>query len=267
MLTTPGVRLRWCCLPCYTATLLTLCSRLSTVASLTQPVTTSRTSSSPSSSPPSHDPPSSPSPTLTQLLRLQWSNNHHKGTAFELLSVLLLSSLPTFPLTLHRRGGRSDLGVDFFGSHTTPHPPHLTHRIIGQCKMEQAIMGPHHLRALEGTVTQYTRRGRDAGAEEASGAAEGSTIGIIVGAQPYSREAEAQWRRSALPLILVTIDPVAALHIATAAAQHSAHTTDLAPLLLPCLRRFSLNPTASTLLPHTRIRPLPTPSTSPPTPP
>ena len=250
MLLSPCIRRQWRCLPCQTAAALPYHRPLSTAASPSLPLPP-KPSPSPSST---SSPPSSSS--FAQLLRLQWSNSHHKGTAFELLSVLLLSSLPTLPLTLHRRGGRSDLGVDFFGSHTTFHPPHVTHRVIGQCKMEQSIMGPHHLRALEGTVTQYTRRSGAAG--EHTG--QGTSIGVIVGAQPYSREAEAQWRRSPLPLILATIDPVAALSIISAAAHNGISASDLGPLLLPCLRRFSLNPKAASLLPHVRIRPLPTPT-------
>ena len=204
---------------------------------------------------PQQSSPSNPD-SFSQLLRLQWSNNHHKGTAFERLSVALLSAIPSLQLTLQRRGGRSDLGVDFFGSWRTPvgegggrEGP--VHRLIGQCKMEGSTMGPVHLRSLEGTVTQYAQAKADAAA---------ATIGVLVSAQPYSREAEAQWRRSRLPLVLVTIDPVAAIDIVADVERSAAEGADLssnAHRLLPCLRRFSLNPSAAALLPGVRVKRVP----------
>ena len=198
---------------------------------------------------------STDSNSLSHLLRLQWTNNHHKGTAFERLAVALLSALPSLPLSLHRRGGRADRGVDFFGTWKTRQADgsERLHRIIGQCKMERSIMGPIHLRALEGTVPQYHQDASE------------PTVGMLVSAQPYSLEAEAQWRRSTLPLVLVTIDPVAAIDIVSAiegraeagvgeAGQGEATLTSHAGELLPCLRRFSLNPTAAALFPLVRVK-------------
>ena len=118
-------------------------------------------------------------------------------------------------------------------------------------------MGPIHLRALEGTVPQYHRPAGDEGAEAAA------TVGMLVSAQPYSVEAEAQWRRSPLPLVLVTIDPVAAISVVRAVEQRTAASVDgpgeatvasHAAELLPCLRRFSLNPAAVALFPRVRAR-------------
>lgn len=112
-------------------------------------------------------------------------------------------------------------------------------------------MGPVHLRSLEGTVTQYTKPPHP-------------TIGILVSAQPYTKEAEAQWRRSALPLVLVTIDPVSAIEVVKALEEDRESGVEddgtggragrERRRLVECLRRFSLNPPAVALLPRLRVR-------------
>ena len=194
-----------------------------------------------------------------QLSYLSSPSNHRKGTAFEHLAIAVLSSLPSLPLSLQRQGGKGDQGVDFLGTWRVPAADgDALHRVIGQCKMEAKVMGPLHLRGLEGTISQYEERraagegGRDGGdaeAEEKRQRQRPHTIGLLVSAQPYTQQAEAQWRRSQLPIVLVTIDPVAA------AAQAGRSRSEQTPQqLLTCLRRFSLNPTAAALLPSIRVR-------------
>lgn len=109
--------------------------------------------------------------------------------------------------------------------------------------MEGKPTGAAALRGLEGTVGQY-----------ATGGSGGSVLGMLVSAQPYTQQAEAQWRRSALPLLLVSVDTRAAHAIVEeeVGSVERMGLDEVQQALLRCLRRFSLNPAATALLPHIR---------------
>ena len=105
------------------------------------------------------------------------------------------------------------------------------------------------LRGLEGTVGQYATTS-SSGSGSGGG---GGAVGMLVSAQPYTQQAEAQWRRSALPLMLVSVDTQAAHAIAQVDNAESMQLSELQEALLRCLRRFSLNPAAVAALPHIRV--------------
>ena len=173
---------------------------------------------------------------LSHLSALTSPSNPVRGNAFEHVSLALLTALP-LALRLSHTGQSNDQGVDLLGSL----PPHAT--LVCQCKMEGKPTGAAALRGLEGTVGQYA----------SGGGGGGGVVGMLVSAQPYTQQAEAQWRRSALPLLLVTVDTQAAHAIAEVSDAERMQASELREALLRCLRRFSLNPAAAALLPHIRV--------------
>ena len=177
---------------------------------------------------------------LSHLSALSSPSNPVRGTAFEHVALALLSSLP-LSLHLTHTGQSNDQGVDLLGVLSTPSAssPTSLHRLVCQCKMEGKPTGAAALRGLEGTVGQYASSG-------------GSVVGMLVSAQPYTQQAEAQWRRSVLPLLLVSVDTQAAHATAEVEDAEQVQASELQEALLRCLRRFSLNPAATALLPHIR---------------
>ena len=179
---------------------------------------------------------------LAHLTALSSPSNPIRGAAFEHVSLALLSSLP-LSVNLSHTGQSNDQGVDLLGLLSTPSAtsPATLHRLVCQCKMEGRPTGAAALRGLEGTVGQY-----------ASGV-DSSVIGMLVSAQPYTQQAEAQWRRSPLPLLLVSVDTQAAHAVAESEGVERKGISELQEALMRCLRRFSLNPVAAALLPHIRV--------------
>ena len=158
------------------------------------------------------------------------------------MSLALLTALP-LSLHLTHTGQSNDQGVDILGLLSPP--PTATaatvHRLVCQCKMEGKPTGASALRGLEGTVGQY------------AGGGGSSVVGMLVSAQPYTQQAEAQWRRSTWPLLLVSLDTQAAHAIAEMDEAQQMQESVLQEALLRCLRRFSLNPAAIAVLPHVRV--------------
>ena len=179
---------------------------------------------------------------LSHLSALSSPSNPVRGAAFEHVSLALLTSLP-LSLHLSHTGQSNDQGVDLLGILSSPPTasPSTLHRLVCQCKMEGKPTGAAALRGLEGTVGQY-----------AAGSG-GSVVGMLVSAQPYTAQAEAQWRRSTVPLLLVSVDTQAAHAVAEVEGVERMRAEELQGALLRCLRRFSLNPAATAVLPHIRV--------------
>ena len=231
---------RWCC-PTF-ATLRPRSCQLTTLTPYTRNVVryphSSYTSSAPATSRALLHQSLSVPQLLSHLSALSSPSNPIRGTAFEHVSLALLTSLP-LPLHLTHTGQSNDQGVDLLGVLSSPSAASsdTLHRVVCQCKMEGKPTGAASLRGLEGTVGQYASGG-------------GSVIGMLVSAQPYTQQAEAQWRRSVLPLLLVSIDTQAAHAIAEIEDAEQMQASEMRETLLRCLRRFSLNPAATAALPH-----------------
>lgn len=180
------------------------------------------------------------------------TSNHARGTAFEHLSIKVLSELP-IDLSITHRGGAGDQGVDFIG---TLHLKQLTDNnslpsfpVIGQCKYEQKAMGPIHLRGLEGSLSNFQSKSADGTASDAP------LLGFMVSAQPFSTQTVSQWKRSPCPIILVVVDPTFQMTDDTAKLDVTTINPNLRGVKSStlALRRFSLNPVAQRLLPSIKV--------------
>ncbi|KAL3495999.1 hypothetical protein BJX62DRAFT_146338 [Aspergillus germanicus] len=151
--------------------------------------------------------PASPSPSHTSLssfldyaarTSLPESTTTYQGTLYE---YIVQKHLRTSGFSLHRVGGRSDLGVDLTGTwHVGSNPvadPSV--RVVVQCKGLKAKLGPNVVREVEGVA------GRFIGPMSKSAGPGGGHTGVVVSPREATRGVREALGRSRMPLVWLMV--------------------------------------------------------------
>ncbi|KAL2851980.1 hypothetical protein BJY01DRAFT_104130 [Aspergillus pseudoustus] len=151
--------------------------------------------------------PASPSPSHTSLstflayasrISLPESTTTYQGTLYE---YTVQTYLRNSGFSLHRVGGRSDLGVDLTGTwHVGEHPvtdPPV--RVIVQCKSLKGKLGPSVVREVEGVAGRFVRARPSGRKGEGSGGA--GYAGVLVSPREATRGVREALGRSRMPLV------------------------------------------------------------------
>lgn len=120
-------------------------------------------------------------------------SNVEKGTKFEHLTIETLKT--KLNIKSVRTGQCNDKGVDFLGYLKLT--PKLNLDIVGQCKHEKRLLGPHRVREFEGSLLQYKNRIHHKNL---------LYLGILVSNLGFSKKAIEQFQSSSLNLMLCIID-------------------------------------------------------------
>ena len=155
-------------------------------------------------------------------IRCRYVSSYARGLRFEQVCVRVLSALPFF--SLEHSGSSGDRGIDFFG---VVRSGAVQLRCCGQCKYEQQKPSAAHIRSLESALSRYiaTRNGG------------GEGVGFFVSNKPPTRDAATAHRNSALPIVVVMIQP-----------DENDGTINGG-----VIQRFELNASARAILPFLRI--------------
>ncbi|RDW90363.1 uncharacterized protein DSM5745_02138 [Aspergillus mulundensis] len=121
----------------------------------------------------------------------------YQGTIYE---YTVQSHLRASAFSLHRVGGKSDLGIDLTGTwHVGANPvidPPV--RVIVQCKATKAKLGPHVVRELEGVTARHFAVSLARGS--------GGGVGMLVGPRETSKGVREALGRSAMPLVWMMVE-------------------------------------------------------------
>ncbi|BCR88195.1 uncharacterized protein ACHE_40759S [Aspergillus chevalieri] len=133
--------------------------------------------------------------TYADRIALPESSTTYVGMRYE---YTVQQALRRFAFSLHRVGGRDDLGVDLVGTWHLPKHEHPL-RVFVQCKALKTKLGPNFVRELEGSFNL-----RSSPVDGGGGA--GGKLGVLVGTREATKGVRDAMARSPYPVMWMMVE-------------------------------------------------------------